>query len=217
MSLEHYGIRVRQAEAGIPLDQLLDKERLTSIIRHYAQRIHTDDMTIAGSLFMKRYAVLTAAAAVYYYDLQEEKMDWWTSAQFDAEHFTLLIDESISELVDDSWRARIFREHLTPMLELIAKECKINERILWENIAVRINSVFREYEHTMPSELLDKTYSVLTSKPCNWLGREQNPFAAIIHRTFNDKANPKRKTCCRYYQISTSTETPYCYVCPLWK
>jgi len=217
MSLEQYGIKHRQSEEGIPLNKLLDRERLMPIIRSYGQYLHTDNMSIAGSLFIKRYAVLTASAAVDYYGFQEETKDWWTTAQFDASSFSLLIDEQLSSRIHDSWKDKVFAEHLTPLLEIIAKECKINERILWENIAVRINSVFREYEHSLSCEQLDRQYLALTSEDCEWLGRVKNPFQPYIHRTFVDKANPKRKTCCRYYQISTSNETPYCYVCPLWK
>lgn len=103
------------------------------------------------------------------------------------------------------------------MIRIIAEECKINERILWENVAVRLNSVFREYEHISPSEQLNTVYNDLTSSNCSWLGKDTNPFQQYVHKKFIDAENPKRKTCCLYYQISKPGELPYCNVCPLKK
>lgn len=217
MNLDEYGVRTRDSQAGIPLVSLLDKELLLSLIRRYGQHFDTASLPVAGSLFVKRYAVLTAACALDYYGLQQQTTDWWSTAHFDASTFTLLVDEQAGPALEGCWKEKIFAQHLTPMLEIIAQECKIAEKILWENVAVRLNSVFRSDEHTCSAEQLEQQYQDLTSASCLWLGRANNQLQPYLHRVAQDGEPPKRQTCCRYYQVSTSESLPYCIVCPLQK
>lgn len=217
MTLDLYGIRQRQGNEGIPVAKLLDKDVLLPLVKDYGIYLETTSLAIAGSLFIKRYAVITAAVSLDYFGFLQQKADWWSNAHFDAKTFTMLIDESPVGLLDENWKDELFINHLTPMIQMIAKECKINERILWENVAVRLNSVFREYEHSYSSEQIDAQYNDITSPNCSWLGKDTNPLQLYVHKQFIDAENPKRKTCCRYYEVSKAGELPYCNVCPLKK
>lgn len=217
MTLNLYGIRQRQGNEGIPVASLLDRDVLLPIIRAYGNYLGTTSLAIAGSLFMKRYAVITAAVSLDYYGFEQQQADWWSNAHFDAAAFTLVVDGTPAHSLGGGWKEEIFSNHLTPLIRIIAKECKINETILWENVAVRLNSVFREYEHTYPSEQINVQYDHITSPSGSWLGLDINPFQLYVHKRFIDAENPKRKTCCLYYQISKPGELPYCNVCPLKK
>lgn len=217
MILEDYGVKPRTDGGGIPVASLLEKDVLLSCITQYAQYVDTASLPIACSLFIKRYAVLTAAAALDYYGFHQQKKDWLSNAYFDVSSFKLLVEEYSSEEVDLCWKTEIFANHLTPIIKLAAKICKVPEAMLWENVAVRLNSVFRSYDSSSHLQQLHALHAELCSEECDWLGLANNPFRRYLHCTFPDPENPKRKTCCRYYEVSKPGELPYCNVCPLKK
>ncbi|MGE6514812.1 IucA/IucC family C-terminal-domain containing protein [Lysinibacillus sphaericus] len=215
MNLEPYGVEKQPSPQGIPLHDLLNKDTLLPIIKQYANHLDTSSLAIAGSLFIKRYAVLVAASNLDYYGLQKERVDWWSTARLDVMSFTLQIEENPTSLFEDCWKTRIFAGHLTPMINLIKKECKISSKILWENIAVRLHATLRKNEKSFALNELNENFNGLTCSETNWLGIEQNPFQTFLQRKEKWSEVPVRKTCCRYYQVNKKEEIPYCGNCPL--
>ncbi|WP_431027193.1 IucA/IucC family C-terminal-domain containing protein [Lysinibacillus sp. LZ02] len=217
MNLELYGIEKRSSDEGIPLVHILNKDILMPVVQQYATSLGTESLAIAGSLFIKRYAVLAAAASLDYFGLQKETKDWWTTARFEPKTFKLLIEEDVQKEWAEDWKERLFAEHLTPLVELVAKECKVPQNILWENIAVRLQAVLRKQGKLYSNFELEQQFKELTCLEAHWLGRTGNPLRMYLQKGQEWSQMPTRKTCCRYYQVKKEDENPYCGNCPLKK
>ena len=215
MNLENYRVELKNGRKGIPLHQLLEPHVMKPVLLNYANRIGTDSLAAAGSLFMKRYAVLVAASAFDYYGLQRKTEDWWTTAEFEPETFTLLVERSQGTELPGDWKSHVFADHLTPMIEEYSKEWKTPQKILWENIAVRLQSVLRKKSSVFPSHELEQLFKELTLPETRWIGRKDNPFSIYLQQVEEWGIIPIRKTCCRYYQVKGEEENPYCGNCPL--
>ncbi|MEG0386274.1 MAG: (2Fe-2S)-binding protein [Solibacillus sp.] len=213
MNLEAYGVKTSNTRIGIPLPHLEDKKVLLPIINQYAHYLETDSLAIAGSLFFKRYAVLTAAAALDYFGLQQKEVDWFKYATFDSTQFLLFVSDSVKTEMTVCWEEQILSLHLFRLAEVISKECKINKNILWENVAVRLNAVLQRNQTKYPFSHLEFVHSQITQFPPQWIGNMDNPLQKYCHLNAT-----KRKTCCRYYQLDKKEEgMDYCLVCPLKK
>lgn len=209
MNLEKYGVGFVATDEGISLAHLEDKSIILPIIKQYAEYLETGSMAIAGSLFLKRYAVLTASASLDYYGLQEKKLDWLGTATFHLNEFTLAIHPTNE--IEGSWEEKVFFHHLNSLVEIISKGCKVNKQILWENIAVRLNAVLERNKGSYSEEKIKSLFHSLTQPTPIWFGGLQNP----LHK-YCQLDNPTRITCCRYYQLDKKEEgMPYCLVCPL--
>ncbi|MEG0440502.1 (2Fe-2S)-binding protein [Solibacillus cecembensis] len=213
MNLEGYGVTTSDLEIGIPLSHLEDKKLLLPIINQYAHYLETDNLAIAGSLFFKRYAVLTAAAALDYYGLQQKRVDWLKNATFDLSQFKLFVRGTVKSEMAGCWEDQILSRHLFRLVEMISKECKINKNILWENVAVRLNAVLKRNQIKYPFNHLEFVHSRITQCSPQWLEHMDNPLKKYCHLIYTE-----RKTCCRYYQLEKKEDgMDYCLVCPLKK
>ncbi|WP_157764758.1 (2Fe-2S)-binding protein [Solibacillus sp. R5-41] len=213
MNLEAYGVKTSDSVIGIPLAYLEDKKILLPIINQYAHYLETDSLVIAGSLFFKRYAVLTAAAALDYFGLQQKKVDWLGYATFDSTQFLLFVRDEVKTEIAVCWEEQILSRHLFRLVEIISKECKINKNILWENVAVRLNAVLKRNQTKYPLNHLEFVHSRITQFSPQWIENMDNPIQKYCHLIVTE-----RKTCCRYYQLDKKEEgMDYCLVCPLKK
>ncbi|MEC1178502.1 IucA/IucC family C-terminal-domain containing protein [Metasolibacillus meyeri] len=209
MNLQAYGVTFAEKVQGLPIKELESRAVLEQVVTRYATYLQTDSMAIAASLFMKRYAVLTAAACVDYFELQQGENNWLEAAHFDIATFILQIDEGKKLSPMSCWKKYLFKEHLENIVDILAADYKINRRILWENIAVRINAALEKNSASYEQAYLEGIAEELSS-PIDGLN---NPMKDYIHA---HKA--VRKTCCRYYQLDKKEEgMPYCLVCPLKK
>ena len=209
MNLQAYGVAFVEQAQGLPIKKLESRAMLEQIVKQYADYLQTDSMAVSASLFIKRYAVLTAAACVDYYEQQQGKSNWLDAAYFDTATFTLQISEGERLSQMNCWKKYLLQEHLANIVDILAVDYKINRRILWENIAVRINAALEKNSTSYEQERLEEIVEEL-SRPIAGL---TNPIRDYIHV---NKA--VRKTCCRYYQLEKKEEgMPYCLVCPLKK
>ncbi|WP_274307193.1 IucA/IucC family C-terminal-domain containing protein [Solibacillus daqui] len=212
MNLTMYGVNMGQK--GIPLEKLVDHDTLTEIVKQYAEYLETNSMAISASLFFKRYAVITAAAALDYYGFQKGTHNWLKDANFDINTFTINVQKSNIQLEED-WRKVLFLDHLHPICQFLAQEFKIPSKILWENVAVRLNRVLKRSVGHYAEDDIQLQVEALQEKQPNWFQNQNNPFAAYIVHPNEEKV---RTTCCRYYQLTKKEEgVPYCLVCPLKK
>ncbi|WP_042470418.1 IucA/IucC family C-terminal-domain containing protein [Bacillus ndiopicus] len=213
MNLEAYGVTFVEKAQGLPIKELESGAVLEQIVTQYATYLQTDSMAISASLFIKRYAVLTAAACVNYYELQRGKDNWLDAAHFDTTTFTLQISEGEKLSQMNCWKDYLLKEHLANIVDALAADYKINRRILWENIAVRINATLEKNSSSYEQEQLAEIATELSDPTPQWYGSLKNPLQDYIHAH-----TAIRKTCCRYYQLEKKEEgMPYCLVCPLKK
>lgn len=214
MDLEQYRIEKKHGREGVPIKQLETPDVIAEVVGRYARVSDIKLESTAASLVMKRYAVMTAAAALEYYGLHKGKKDWLKEAAFHFDHFVLLEGDQVHEM-DRDWKTVVFAEHLTPMVQHFSKTCKIPQKILWENIAVRMQAVFRKKAAEYPKEQLEALFNEMTDPEAKWTGVETNPFTTYLQRPQSWDVIPVRETCCRLYQIKEGQEQPYCGNCPL--
>ncbi|MGD7045734.1 IucA/IucC family C-terminal-domain containing protein [Jeotgalibacillus proteolyticus] len=212
--LHSYGIEKKDGREGVPAEKLTEPETIAQIVSRYASVSDIRLESTAASLIIKRYAVLTAAAALEYYGLQKEKENWLNNAEFLFDRFALLVDDQ-NPALDEDWKTTVFAHHLTPMVEQFSKTCRIPQKILWENIAVRLQSVFRKKSTHYPDSQLQDLFDEMTEVDAEWTGCKENPFSKYLQRPEDWQTIPIRETCCRLYQLKEGQEQPYCGNCPL--
>ncbi|TFE00210.1 IucA/IucC family C-terminal-domain containing protein [Jeotgalibacillus sp. R-1-5s-1] len=214
MDLQSYRVEKKEGRTGISIKQLEDPEVIAEVVGRYARVSDIELESTAASLVMKRYAVMTAAAALEYYGLKRGKVNWLKEAEFHFDHFVLLESDDHEEMNRD-WKTVVFAEHLTPMVQRFSKTCKIPQKILWENIAVRMQAVFRKKAGDYSQDQLEELFCEMTAPDAPWTGLEVNPFTTYLQRPDSWDVVPVRETCCRLYQIKQGEEQPYCGNCPL--
>ncbi|WP_113929021.1 IucA/IucC family C-terminal-domain containing protein [Bacillus sp. P14.5] len=212
--LQQYGVEKKEGREGVPAEQLRDPETIAEIVGRYAKVSGIKLESTAASLVIKRYAVLVAAASLEYYGLRKQDKNWLKNAEFHFDRFALLVDDHHPTLNED-WKTTVFAHHLTPMVEQFSKTCRIPQKILWENIAVRLQSVFRKKASQFPDSQLQELFNIMTDPEANWTGCSENPFSKYLQRPEDWGIVPVRETCCRLYQLKEGQEQPYCGNCPL--
>ncbi|WP_222863943.1 IucA/IucC family C-terminal-domain containing protein [Pigmentiphaga aceris] len=124
-----------------------------------------------------------------------------------------------------AWRdtviAQLFAQHLAPLWSSFCAVSRLAPRILWENMAVRVYSL---YESRMPGDAtpaqrarIDADFAYLVSEaPGTLFGLDHNPLARYFHSltpTVDDEDGTRfRKTCCLYYKLPSGE---LCSTCPL--
>lgn len=116
----------------------------------------------------------------------------------------------------------LFTECVTPLLDVLNRTTKLSYRILWENVAVRINSLYRsmmrEAEEPAVKQRVREDYLYLKQAAGDVFGAQQNPFQHSLNLDDSLLETSNRKTCCMYYKLEKKSESlDYCLVCPLEK
>jgi ferric iron reductase protein FhuF len=126
----------------------------------------------------------------------------------------------------DVWRDEILRKvfagHLTLLVEHFYRLTKVSRRILWENVAVRVFSIYEQRilagvtEEKRATAEADYAY-LLDKNTTKLFGLNENPLTVFYREkqltALSEKSVRVRRTCCFYYQ---ATEPPvYCGSCPL--
>lgn len=126
----------------------------------------------------------------------------------------------------DAWRAAIvrtlFAELLSPLWQHLARVGGVSSRILWENTAVRVYSL---YERRM-AEPAEPAVRARCAADFDWLLNDAEPalFGLDVNPLRHFRRPPTRvdgrdvrlrRTCCFYYKASEPVE--YCSTCPLLK
>ncbi|TGB03772.1 IucA/IucC family C-terminal-domain containing protein [Halobacillus salinus] len=183
------------------------------------ERIKAPNTKIAASMIVKRYA------KVYL----DEVMDGLVFASefpvvsLEACRFTeelnLIVDEAQVRTVDsrrEAWRG-VFSEHLTPVVDSLHKATRLPLIILWENIAVRMNSYLRKAVQKNPDQawMVQEVAAELREREGDVFGLERNPLAEYLAPCEALTTQVMRKTCCYYHKLQKEKELPYCLVCPV--
>ncbi|MCG6572862.1 Fe-S oxidoreductase, partial [Acinetobacter baumannii] len=116
----------------------------------------------------------------------------------------------------------LFTECVTPLLDVLKRTSRLPYTILWENVAVRINSLYRsmmrEAEDLAVKQRVREDYLYLKQAAGDVFGAKQNPFHHSLNLDDSLLETSNRKTCCMYYKLEKKSESlDYCLVCPLDK
>jgi siderophore-iron reductase FhuF len=195
--------------------------------------IGTDDLKVAASLFMKRYAFIAAMGlmAMTYWNkklnlkpenlilVDGDKNGLWMP-QFYLKDVTVTEFTSTGE--KEEYIQLIFREHLNGVIQSLKKATKQSNLILWENIAVYVFWIFESDDvflnEGMRAQRDQQFRQLLSDENSPWFGQyHKNPLARYYSEKVNVDTVPEkvrvRKTCCFSYRLENG-EKYRCKTCP---
>lgn len=215
---------------------LLDEATCAQMLDNVGPVIGSPTRAITASLLAKRFSFLSTGGCLYamsVYDkglllsLDNSVVEYahdnglWTSAMPLAD----LAPIGYQAGMRDDWRAAIvsalFAGLLKPLWETFNRVSGISRRILWENTAVRVYSL---YEKRM-ARIEDPVIRARCEADFDWLLNHAEP--ALFGLDYNPLKHFRRpptplesgqnirfrRTCCFYYDASNPVE--YCSTCPL--
>ncbi|WP_210638786.1 IucA/IucC family C-terminal-domain containing protein [Pseudomonas sp. Tri1] len=235
-------LRLKPAGARDPLRSLAAQELLNGgvclrLLDELTPILGSPSRAITASLLSKRIAFLATGACLYALSACDKGLrltpdnciieyghdeGLWTSS------LPLLDLEPLAYVhgAREAWRetlvSNLFAGLLKPLWELFVQVSGISRRILWENTAVRVYSL---YEKRMDS-LQDPCARRRVEADFDWLLNQAAP--ALFGLDYNPLQHFRRapmvlenglgcrrlrRTCCFYYQASNPVE--YCSACPL--
>lgn len=220
-----------------PTRMYLSPETCRHMLMSLSPPLLSPALNITASLLCKRVAFLATAAACYPMSIFNRGLDLsLDNCLLDIRHdghlwqsHLPLHDMSLSTpemfASRQMWRDRVmsdlFARHLTPLWRVLSEVSGISPRILWENTAVRLFSL---YEHRMEEECVsarqqakDDFHYLVHDAPGALFDLAENPLTPFYRAGTYVPAKGEwirfRRTCCFYYKASQPVE--YCQACPL--
>ncbi|MEC0225714.1 IucA/IucC family C-terminal-domain containing protein [Paenibacillus alba] len=212
---------------------LLDVEICSDYLDRLTVLLQSPSRMITASQFFKRYAALTAVPLLYAMtvynkglDLSAENCSLESSPGHSWLEYVSLADTDavIPEASERHiWRNKVilalFAENIGKLIAVMSKVANIPKSILWENVAVRLFSLY-EKRIGLTGEQQEQSRAdfqyLVHQAPGALFGEKQNPLSRFYGKpTFSSASNMPmrvRKTCCFYYEVSSVEE--YCSSCP---
>ncbi|QXO16560.1 IucA/IucC family C-terminal-domain containing protein [Vibrio ostreae] len=215
---------------------LLDDEQCLATLNAIMPELGAPELKVTASLVIKRSAFLLLAPTLYAMSVFDKGLD----ASIDNCVFEYQLHNRLwrsgmplkqTQAVPcqhdrSAWRELIlsgaFAGHLTPLIEQLQRLSGVSPRILWENVAVRVFSIYeRRILPALDSERRrqaegDLAY-LLDESTRSVFDLDENPLTRFYRTKRHWQAHSEpvrmRRTCCYYYQ---ATEPPeFCSNCPL--
>ncbi|AVM25308.1 IucA/IucC family C-terminal-domain containing protein [Bacillus pumilus] len=213
------------------LAALFSEASVLRLLEAEKEAMHAPNMAVAASMFSKRYAYLAVSSSLYLMTIYDGVYQFPPEACAFREDRKIEIDESLCSFVPlvgnrHEWREQVvhalFTECVTPLLDVLKRTSRLPYSILWENVAVRINSLYRsmmrEAEEPVVKQRVREDYLYLKQAAGDVFGVKQNPFHHSLNLDDSLLEASDRKTCCMYYKLEKKSESlDYCLVCPLEK
>ena len=218
---------------GEEASSFLDGEEMKAYLSHRLSLIGTDDLKVAASLFMKRYAFVAAMglmAMTYWNKKLNLKPENLIMVDGDKNGLWMprfhMKDASVSEFTSPEEKVEfirsIFRDHLDQVIQALKKATKLSNLILWENIAVYVFWIYENddflIDKGMRGQRDDLLLMLLSNENSQWFGRyHKNPLARYHTSKVYVEGVPEevrvRKTCCFSYRLENG-EQYRCKTCP---
>ena len=239
-ALAAYGLTQADSEHEVGFrvnaEQLIDDKACFALLEQIQPALGAPNLKVAASLTLKRLAFLVLAPTLYALSRFDKGLDVsLTQCEFDYalkdriwQSKLPLKSVQVTPLSGDrtAWRAQALRqafaEHLTPVVETMHRLTRSPKRILWENVAVRVFSIYeRRVLPDLEGEqkaLAQADYAWLLSQQASGVyGLDSNPISEFdsAFTELEHAAEPVRvrRTCCYYYRASEPQE--FCSNCPL--
>ncbi|MFI8688167.1 IucA/IucC family C-terminal-domain containing protein [Rossellomorea sp. NPDC077527] len=221
------------ATEGVEANCFLDSDEMGEYLSRRRSLIGTEDLKVAASLFMKRYAFVSAMAllAMTYWNkklnltpenlimVDGDKNGLWMP-QFHLKDASVIEFTSLEE--KDEFIRSIFGDHLDQVIQSLKKATKLSNLILWENIVVYVFWIYENDDFLLNEGMRnwrdDQFQRLLLDENSGWFGRYQtNPLAIYYSRKVNVEGVTEkvrvRKTCCFSYKLENG-EQYRCKTCP---
>lgn len=214
----------------VSITDLLNEEKCTSYLQKQMIEMKAPNLSVTASMLSKRYAYLVVSSTLY-------SMIEFNGAPFFPVKACGLTDKrtlciraemckwhELNSMERKQWRERVlynlFALHITPVLEILKKISHVPSSILWENVAVRINSIYRKaLENNFNSvkiERITSDFNFLKNAGGELFNLKENPLKHYLKIGEELTLHPNRKTCCMYYKLEDDVEgIGHCRVCPI--
>jgi ferric iron reductase protein FhuF len=229
--LKEFDIRLESENSKETLiSDLLDEKKCLEFLQKQMLEMKAPNLSVAASMLSKRYAHLVVSSTLYSMVQYNCALKLPLNACALSKERNLYINAGMCKLEEvkgserELWRENVlyvlFSNHITPFFEILQKTSRVHSSILWENIAIRINSIYRK---TLAKELdlvkIERLYSdfnYLKNIGGNLFNLKENPIKHFLKVGEELKLNPFRKTCCMYYKLEEDVEgIGYCGNCPI--
>ncbi|KAA6475991.1 Fe-S oxidoreductase [Bacillus swezeyi] len=214
----------------IAITDLLNEEKCLSFLQKQMIEIKAPDLSVTASMLSKRYAYLVVSSTLYSMVEFNGVLHLPVTACALSKERKLCIQadmckyQEINSMERGQWCEKVFRNlfssHITPVLDVLKKTSRVSSSILWENVAVRINSIYRK---TLTKKLdlakierLNSDFTFLKNAKGDLFNLKENPIKQYLKIGEELKLNPCRKTCCLYYKLEKDVEgIGHCSNCPI--
>lgn len=203
----------------IAVRELSNPSKCLPFLEHQQKRICAPNVKVAASMVMKRYAQDYLVEVLHAMLFDEKDKYIPLTACTITEGLNLEIDET--QVVHTENRAAawfgIFAEHLTEVAHALHRATNLPYIILWDNVAVRLNSFFRKAitNHPGSSEDIRALAEEMRALEGTTFGWSKHPVLEALVPIDYLTAHKTRKTCCYYNKLNKEKEMPECLVCPL--
>lgn len=205
---------------GIRIVDLLDKRNCISFLEELMIEINAPNLSVTASMLAKRYAFLVVSSSLFTMAEYNSALSLPVDACTLSTNRHLYIQsnkckwQEVKTKEREQWREVVLRDlfssHITPFIETLNKSNRIPLSILWENTAVRINSVYRKaLARDLPpikTERINSDFNFLKNAPGELFDLKENPISSYLKIGEELKNNPYRKTCCLYYKLKEDAE-----------
>jgi ferric iron reductase protein FhuF len=214
----------------IAITDLLNEEKCLAFLQNQMIEIKAPNLSVAASMLSKRYAYLVVSSTLFSMVEFNCALNLPLKACALSKERKLCIQLGLCKLQEvksmerEQWREKVLRDlfsdHITPVLKILQKTSRVPSSILWENVAIRINSIYRK---TLAKELgplkverLNSDFNFLKSASGDLFNLKENPIKHYLKIGEELSLNPCRKTCCMYYKLEEDVEgIGYCSICPI--
>jgi ferric iron reductase protein FhuF len=214
----------------IAIEDLLNENKCLGYLTKQMNEIKAPNLAVTASMIAKRYAYLVVSSSLYcmiYFNgipnlpvhactLSHDRKLYIQPKMFTFQDIRGKDREQWRELVLRS----LFSNHITPFINVLHSTARIPTSILWDNVAVRINSIYRKMiAKGMDDVKLERLYSdfhFLKNASGDLFNLDENPIKEFLKIGEDLKLNPIRKTCCMYYKLEKDVEgIGFCANCPI--
>ncbi|WP_251978394.1 IucA/IucC family C-terminal-domain containing protein [Salinicola avicenniae] len=232
---------MKSAEAADPaaltVAEFLKASRCRELLDELGPTIGASDRRTTASLLSKRLAFLLTGAPLYALSVCDRRLDvspvncliefthdgesWRSSLPLHSLAGTPMSPSVRREARRESIR-QLFAELISPLWGVLQSEGGVAPRILWENLAVRVYSLYERRLSALDDpgviRQCDEDFRWLLAAEPDLFGLDFNPLGRFL---FDRTALPDgssiryRRTCCLYYK--TKYPGRYCETCPLLK
>ena len=203
----------------ITVSELSNPSKCIPFLEHQQQRIYAPNLKVAASMVMKRYAQDYSVHMLNMMLFEKQDAFIPMTACTITEELNLEID--VTQVLYTENRATIwsgmFADHLTEVAHSLHQATNLPYIILWDNVAVRLNSFFRKAitNHPCSSEDIRALAEELRALDGTAFGWSKHPVLEALVPVDDLTAHKTRKTCCYYNKLDKEKEMPECLVCPL--
>jgi ferric iron reductase protein FhuF len=213
--------------------ELLNPFFVNNLLKHLKGMYQVTERFVSASQFIKRYSYLVAVPYLYGVSMFDKGIDidiQRTSLQSFEDGGAWLPKLNLSTLdvttpdgiSRKEWRRAafegLFKDHLSPIINMLALQGKVSRQILWENTAIYIFWIYESMMEQDPSnqQILEDFTALLEAEGALFGDYTHNPLSKFYtekrYVAHKEKFMRVRKTCC-FYDRLTGVQSS-CTTCP---